>query len=57
VFLEEIRDKITIPIMQMSKMEDSKMYFHKFLSPTVIGCRGARELQDMDIVESEKNQT
>jgi hypothetical protein len=48
-------DKITIPIIQTSKMDDNKMYFHIFLSPSITGCGGARELQDMDIVESEKN--
>jgi hypothetical protein len=45
---------MTIPIMQTNKMEDSKIYFHKFLSPTVIGCGGASKLQDIDVVESEK---
>jgi hypothetical protein len=48
-------DKITIPIIQTSKMDDNKMYFHIFLLPSITGCGGAREVQDMDIVESEKN--
>jgi hypothetical protein len=45
---------MTIPIMQTNKMEDSKIYFHRFLSPTVIGSGGASVLQDIEIVESEK---
>jgi hypothetical protein len=45
---------MTIPIMQTNKMQDSKIYFHRFLSPTVIGSGGASVLQDIEIVESEK---
>jgi predicted ATP-grasp superfamily ATP-dependent carboligase len=53
-FLQEINDKITIPIMQTNKMQDSKIYFHRFELPPVTGSGGANVLQDIEKVESEK---
>jgi hypothetical protein len=47
--------KITIAIMQTIKIDDSKIYFHKWLSVTITGSGGASELQDLvDTVESKK---
>jgi hypothetical protein len=45
---------MTIPIMQTNKMQESKIYFHRFELPPVTGSGGANVLQDIEKVESKK---
>jgi hypothetical protein len=45
---------MTIPIIQTNKMQESKIYFHRFELPPVTGCGGANVLHDLEKVESEK---